>query len=416
MNKIYLDYAATAPVDPLVEKAMRPYFSEKFGNPSSLHSFGQEALAAVSESREKIAKSIGAEFREIIFTGSATEANNLALRGVVKKAMRNEYGFALSNEKKTNKNSKLITQNSLLIPRVIISPIEHDSIIKTCEDLEMDGVEVTYLPVSRDGIIDLAKLKKTLNRQTILISVMYANNETGVIQPIAEILKIIKNFRKTNNSLFPLFHTDAVQAFQFLDCDVGELGIDLMTLSAHKIYGPKGVGALFVKKSLLASGHWLKSLITGGDQEFGLRSGTENVAGIVGFSKAVELVVKNREKEIKRIEGLVNCFWKEIKKIYPAARINGPEIGAKNKLPNILNIYFPGHSTEDLLIKLDLAGAAVSSGSACSARALNLSHVLKACGFPDKRIKSSLRFSFGRFTTIVEIKEALKRVKKAVSN
>lgn len=391
MKKIYLDYAATTPVDILVEKVMKPYFNRKFGNPSSLHFFGQEALAVIDESRAKIAKNIGADFKEIVFTGSATEANNLVLRGIVKNVKQ---------------------------PRIIISAIEHESVLETARDLEKTGVEVIYLPVNRDGIVDLVKLKKSLNERTVLISIMYANNEIGIIQPIAEIMKIIKNFRKINNLLFPLLHTDAVQAFQFLDCDVNKLGVDLMTLSAHKIYGPKGIGALYIrqkkeldKKTIIHNSKFIIPNITGGGQEFGLRSGTENVAGIAGFAKAVELAAKNREKENKRIGELSGYFWKEIKKIYPKAKINGPKIGAKNRLPNILNIYYPDNSAEDLLIKLDLAGVAVSSGSACSSRALSLSHVLKACGFSDKRIKSSLRFSFGRFTTMAEIKEALKKMK-----
>src|SRR3989344_2203285 len=355
MRKIYLDYAATTPVDSAVLAAMKPYFEKRVGNAGSLHSFGQEAMAAIDESREKIAKAIGANFREIIFTGSATEANNLAIRGALK-----DFQF----EK----------------PQIIISAIEHESILETCRDLQQEGVEIIYLPVDRRGFVDLKKLKKSLNEQTILVSIMYANNEIGTIQPITEISKLISEFRiqnaelrKESNSKFlihnselamalPLLHTDAVQAFQFLDCDVnppaGGLGVDLMTLSAHKIYGPKGMGALFIKQIQNSKFKILNSIITGGGQEFGLRSGTENVPAIVGFAKAAELAVKNREKETKRLTAIKDYFIKNIRKIHPRIEINSPEGNLCS--PHIANIYFPGHSSQDLLIKLDLAGVAVS--------------------------------------------------------
>ncbi len=403
MEKIYLDYAATTPIDKEVTNVMRPYFGDKFGNPGSLHSFGQEALKAVDESREKIAKAIGADFREIIFTGSATEANNLALRGTIKAAHLFSDGTS---------RTKTIGRPH----RIIISDIEHESILETCRDLENEGVEIIYLPVDKSGFVDLKKLKESLNERTILVSIMYANNEIGTIQDISEISKIINNFKKEkrNSETYPLFHTDAVQAFQFLDCDINKLGIDLMTLSAHKIYGPKGVGMLYMRE-LKAQSSKLKAITTGGGQEFGLRSGTENVASIVGFAKAVELAAKNREKETKRIGELTDYFWQEIKKIEPKAELNGNSILSKsdvNKLPNILNIHFPNRRADDMLIKLDLNGIAVSSGSACSARAMKPSYVLKAIGLTDQKIKSSLRFSFGKFTTKKEINETIKRMEK----
>jgi len=430
MKRIYLDYAATTPMDMKVKKAMAPYFSAPpaggFGNPGSLHFFGQKAMTAVDESREKIAKAINADFREIIFTGSATEANNLALRGVVKKFKIKDLRFK--------------------IPRIIVSAIEHDSILETCRDLEREEIEIIYLPVNKQGIIDLKKLKESLNERTVLVSIMCANNEIGIVQNIAGISKIIKDFKKENFfSKYPLFHTDAVQAFQFLDCDVNKLGVDLMTLSAHKIYGPKGIGTLYINSKLqtpnykqilnsknkiqnkktkiwdLGFGIWdlpvVKPLTTGGGQEFGLRSGTENVAAIVGFAKAIELVSNSRELENKRARQLTDYFWRELKKLSPKAEINGLKdlrfmIYDLRKLPNILNVYFPNQNSQDLLIKLDLNGIAVSSGSACSARATKPSHVLKAIGLSDKKIKSSLRFSLGKFTTKEEINRALKIIKK----
>ncbi|MDP3015209.1 MAG: cysteine desulfurase family protein [bacterium] len=465
MKRIYLDYAATTPVDPLVKKAMEPYFCQKFGNPSSLHFFGQEAMAAIDESREKIAKVIGANFREVIFTGSATEANNLALRGIIKGFRFQVLGFSNKNQKYTLTPN---TQN--LTPRIIVSAIEHESILETVRDLESEDVEVIYLPVDREGLVDLKKLKESLNERTVLVSIMYANNEIGTIQPISAIVEIVRKFRmqnaelRKNNSKFlidplgiclrqkhnselatalPLLHTDAVQSFQYLDCDVNKLGVDLMTLSSHKIYGPKGAGALYIRnpkheirnsKQILNTKsqtpnkqvsnfdirisnlqQLVKPIVVGGGQEFGFRSGTENVAAIVGFAKAVGLISNSRELENKRVKKLSDYFWKELKKINPKVQINGASdvrcraLGV-NKLPNILNIYFPGKLSEDLLIKLDLAGVAVSGGSACSARASKPSYVLKSCGLAENRIKSSLRFSLGRFTTKAEIDEAIKRI------
>ncbi len=431
MKKIYFDYAATTPIDKEAIKAMAPYLGEKFGNPGSLHYFGQEALAAVDASRETIAEIIGADFNEIIFTGSATEANNLALRGIVKAArnfsLDSDSNLAPFNaflaaplkrrrfasaQKATSLGSSSIMRSKHLADfqfRIIVSSIEHESIFDTCRDLEKNGVEIVYLPVDKSGFLDLKKLKESLNERTILVSIMCANNEIGTIQPITEISKIIKAFKTErlmfSYTLYPVFHTDAVQSFQFLDCNVNNLGVDLMTLSAHKIYGPKGIGALYVANKVQ---HILNPIITGGGQEFNLRSGTENVASIVGFGKAVELSVKNRAKETERIGDLTDYFRREIKKIHPQLEINGEN----PKLPNILNVNFPGQNAQDLLIKLDINGIAVSSGSACSARALKPSYVLKAIGLADNKIKNSLRFSLGKPTTKKEIDFALKIIKK----
>lgn len=367
---IYLDYAATTPVDPRVLRAMHPYFSGQFGNPGSLHAFGQQAIAAIDKSREAIAASVGAEFREVVFTSSATEANNLVLRGVVKR-------------------------NKIQHPRIIVSAIEHESVLETARELEREGVDVVYLPVDKRGVVVVEKLKELLDERTILVSIIHANNEIGSIQPIAEIAAIVKKFPHI------YFHTDAAQALQFFDCDIRNLGVDFMTISSHKIYGPKGAGVLVMKSKTK-----LHPLFSGGGQEFGLRSGTENVPAIVGFAKAIELTAAARKKESKRIATLRDQLWRGIKKIYPKAEINGAA-GRGQALPNILNVYFPKHSAQDLLTQFDLRGLAASSGSACRSRAAESSYVIEALGYSKERAKASIRFSLGRPTTKAEISRAL---------
>ncbi len=425
--RIYLDYAATTPLDPQVFKAMQLYFSEKFGNAGSIHSYGQEAMTALDKSRETVAKAIGAKFNEIIFTSSATEANNLALRGIVGvwiDAHRNRNNLVAqdfpparlpSQSPRGSSKHQIQTQ-----PRMIVSAIEHESILETAKDLEMLGVEVIYLSVTKEGFVDLAKLKKSINENTILVSIMYANNEIGTIQPVQEIAKIIREY-KDRNGRGPLLHTDAVQAFQYLNCNVDNLHVDTMTLSSHKIYGPKGAGALYVRnlktqntnnKQIRNSNdrnqkNWdlgfdawdfslVKPMVTGGGQEFGYRSSTENIPAIVGFAKAVEIADEHRAKEAKRVEEVRDYLWKGIKKIYagsPGAQMNG---STKTRLPNNLNVYLPGISSEELIIKLDLAGIAISSGSACEARSLEPSYVIKALGFKESRAKESVRITLGR--------------------
>jgi cysteine desulfurase len=407
-GKIYLDYAATTPVDPAVLRAMQPYFSERFGNAGSLHSFGQEAIAAIDAARETVAASLGADFREIIFTGSATEANNLAVRG------------ALGGSQTPN--------HRLVKPRIIVSTVEHESVLETARDLENDGVDVVYLPVDKAGVVDLKKLKASLNNNTVLISVMCANNEVGTVQPIAQIADMVKKFKESRMASgrldsYPLFHTDASQALQFLDCGVGQLGIDLMTLSSHKIYGPKGAGALYVREHAKQSASGMFAItpqITGGGQEFGLRSGTENIPAIVGFAKAIKMAANSYELADKKITGLRGGLWHGIKKIYPKVEINGVPIAKSSttdrSLPNILNVYFPGRSAQDLLVKFDLMGLAVSSGSACRARASLTSYVIEALGHSKERARSSVRFSLGRFTTKEEISRALAIIKKTIQS
>lgn len=384
-ERIYLDHAASTPVDQRVFDAMKPYFSDKFGNAGSVHSYGQEAMAAIGRARETVAGAIGAGFNEIIFTSSATEANNLALRSVVVKA-----------------------KAQLPKPRIIMSAIEHESILETAEDLEQWGVEVIYIPVNKNGFVDLKKFEKAINTETVLVSIMYANNEVGTIQPIKEVAKLIRKYKERNGpnkTIGPLLHTDAVQAFNYLDCNVNELHIDMMTLSSHKIYGPKGAGCLYVRN---LEDLKLKPFLTGGGQEFGLRSSTENVPAIVGFAKAIELAIDVRTRESKRLEDLRNYFWKEMKKIYRKSELNGD---INNRLPNNLNVYFPGIKAEELLIKMDLNCIAASSGSACASRSLEPSYVIQALGYKRERAEASIRLTLGRDTNKTLVDKTLKSFK-----
>ena len=328
----------------------------------------------------------------MIFTGSATEANNLVLRG----AARKFRGVRSAP------------------PRIVVSAIEHESVLETADDLAREGAEVVRIPVNAAGIADLKKIKESLTPETAIVSVMYANNEIGAVQPIREVANIVDDFKRKLHERpeakdpFPLFHTDAAQALQFLDCAADELGVDIMTISSHKIYGPKGIGALYVRD--LGS---LAPLISGGGQEFGLRSGTENVPAMVGFAKAIDLALVAWEKESPRIAALRDRLWAGIKKIAPDARINGPENNS-GKLPNILNVYFPGRTAEELITKWDLAGLAVSAGSACRARAVQPSYVIEALGYSKERANASIRFSLGRPTTAEDIEGALKTIKAAL--
>lgn len=366
-------------MDLRVERAMRPYFGKIYGNPGALHWFGQEASAAVFNARQKIAEILGCHYKEIIFTSGATEANNLALRGAVKNISR---------------------------PKIITLAIEHESVLETCLELEREGVEVVYLPVDKKGLADLKKFKTALDGRTILVSIMYANNVIGTIQPILKISKIISEFKKnkaTNNE-YPLFHTDAAQAFNYLDCNVSELGVDLMTLSSQKIYGPKGAGLLYISKKAK-----IAPIITGGGQESGLRGGTENVPGIVGLAKAMEIADKERTKESSRLKILQQYFLNRTNTILPEVELNGD---LESRLPNNVNLYFSGRETaQDLIIKLDLAGFAVSPGAACAARICKPSHVLKALGYSDQRASGSLRISFGRQTDKGQIDKLLETLK-----
>ena len=379
-KQIYLDYAATTPIDKEVLKAMMPYLKKDFGNPSSLHRFGQITRSAIDEARRKVAKFLNCSESEIVFTGSATEANNLAIFGVVK---------ALKNKG--------------IKPHIITTKIEHHAVLHPFEELEKEGIEVSFVAPNKEGIIEVEEIQKVIKENTVFISVMYANNEIGTIQPIQKIGKLITQLNK-NRKYKIYFHTDAVQAVNYLDCDVQKLKVDLLTLSAHKIYGPKGVGALFVRQ-----GTPIEPIIYGGGHEFGLRSGTENVAGIVGLGKAIELVEKHRG-DIERIKELRDKIIKEILKI-PNTRLNGSK---EKRLPNNINISISGVEGESLVIALDQYGIAVSTGSACSSKDLKPSHVLLAIGLSPKEAHGSLRITLGRFTTEEEVDYFLKVLPKVV--
>ncbi len=452
MKRIYLDYAASTPMAPEVERAMWPHFVKIFGNPSSIHREGQQASATVFLARQKIAASLGCDYKEIIFTGSATEANNLALRGALRAYQRITNRGRMNESRAEFVDSKEI-RNSLMRPRIIISAIEHESIAETCRDLECEGVEVVRIPVSREGIIDLEKLEAALNERTILVSIIYANNEVGTVQPIREVANLVQAFRtkvslrqaqgikflvperSRGTTLFPLLHTDAAQAFQYLPCRVDELGVDLMTLSAHKIYGPKGIGLLYQKSKIKNQndkskfkvpnfdGKIITPIITGAEQEFGLRAGTENVPYIVGFGEAVALADKMRVKEAARVKKLRDYFWNKLKSAEGKCPLSHP-IGGDNghfvelnsafngRLPNNLNIHFPKRKAHDFLIALDIKGVAASAGSACHARVAAPSSVIIAMGYGKERATKSARFTLGRGTTKEEIDRVTEIIKE----
>ena len=374
IKKIYLDYAATTPVDPRVVKAMLPYFSEKFGNTMSLHSFGQEAKEALEESRGVIADLMGAKPQEIIFTSSATESNNLALKGI-----------ALANKDKGK--------------HIIISSIEHPCIMESARWLEEQGFKVTRLKVDKYGLVSPDDVKKAIKKDTILISIMHANNEIGTIEPIEEIGKICRE-----KGIY--FHTDAAQSFGKIPIDVNKMNIDLMTVSSHKMYGPKGAAALFIRK-----GTKIEPLIHGGGHESGLRSSTINVPGIVGFAKACQICQKEMKKEarreIKLRDKLINGVLKKIE----GSHLNGEP---KERLPNNINFSFPGIEGESLIIQLDFLGIAASTGSACSSEKLEPSHVLLAIGLKPEQAHGSLRLSLGRWTKEKDINYVLEVLTKVV--
>jgi len=373
-RQIYLDYAATTPTHPDVVQAMLPYFSEKFGNPSSIYALGQEAKTAVKKAREQLAKLINCKPEEIVFTSGGTESNNFALHGV---------GYA-----NLNKGNHIIT-----------TKIEHHAIIEPCEFLEKHGFTVTYLPVDENGLVDPEEVKKAITDKTILVSIMLANNEVGTIEPIAEIAKVIRATSDERRATI-YFHTDAVQAVGQIEVDVQKLGVDLLSLSAHKFYGPKGVGALYVRK-----GTRIQPFIRGGGQEKRRRASTENVPGIVGLGVAAKLALPDIENRINHLVPLRDKLIKGIQEKIPEVKLNGHPT---QRLPKNVNVSIKYIEGESMLLNLDMLGIAASTGSACSSGSLEPSHVLLAMGLSHETSHGSIRFTLGRLTTEADIDYVLK--------
>jgi cysteine desulfurase len=371
MNPIYLVHAATTPMRAEVLEAMLPYFTEKFGNPSSLHAFGRETRIALSRSRDRLAALIGCSPSELLFTSGGTESDNSALFGAAA-----QYG--------TFKKHVITTQ------------VEHHAVLHACEQLERSGYEVTYLPVDKTGQVRMEELAAAVRDDTFLISVMYGNNEVGTVQPIVRIGELARERGI-------VFHVDAVQALGLLPIDLSVLPVDLMSFSAHKIYGPKGVGALYVSKRIT-----IPPYLVGGSQERKRRAGTENVAGIVGFARAAELAIESqadsrRHAELLRQE-MIQTFTRDLEA--GAFVVNGHPTDV---LPHILNVSFPGADTETMLMSLDLEGIAAASGSACTSGSLELSHVLRAMRLQEDVMRSAIRFSFGFTQNIEQIRAAAKK-------
>ncbi|MBN1134821.1 MAG: cysteine desulfurase NifS [Methanosarcinaceae archaeon] len=363
MKRIYMDHSATTPTDPQVVEAMLPYFTDKFGNASSLHSFGQEAAESLEKSRQQVADLIAAKPGEIVFTSGGTESDNLAIKGIA-------------------------YQNSKRGKHIITSTIEHPAVLNTCAYLEKAGFEVTYVPVDIDGILDVAELENAIRDDTILITVMHANNEIGTIQPISDISKISKE-----KGIY--FHTDAVQSVGKIPVDVKELGIDLLSISSHKIHGPKGIGALYIKK-----GTCIQAIAHGGEHEGRLRAGTENIPGIVGFAKATTLAKESLEVDSKRLTELRDLLIKKVLDSIEYSYLNGHPT---KRLPNNANLRFSFVEGEAMLLSLDMKGIAVSTASACSSKSLEPSHVLKAIGLRPEDAYGSLRISLGKNNTCEEV-------------
>ncbi len=380
-RRVYLDNAATTPVAREVVEAMLPFLLEKFGNASSIHFFGQEARSAVDKARHQVADLINARPNEIVFTSGGTEANNLAIRGLVE-----------ANEKHGK--------------HIITSAIEHSAVKEVCQDLEKRGYEVTYLPVYADGIVRIEDVADAIREDTILISVMTANNEIGTIQPVEEIGRLVRKLRETGSKIW--FHTDAVQAVGKIKVDVEEIACDLLSISAHKINAPKGVGALYVRRGVR-----LHSQNIGGHQERERRGGTESVPHIVAFGKACELAGANLKENAAHLNGLRDKFETGLGELVEDVELNG---NRENRLPSISNFSFRAIEGEGLLINLDLQGVAVSTGSACSSGSLEPSPVIRALGKSDADARGAIRFSFGKTNTPEDVEYLLEILPKAVAN
>jgi cysteine desulfurase len=378
-RRIYLDNSATTPIAPEVLDAMLPYLTEKFGNASSIHHFGQEAKGAVDKARHQVAELLNARPNEIVFTSGGTEANNLAIRG-------------------------LAQANTAAGKHIITSVIEHSAVQNPCQDLEARGYEVTYLPVYENGIVRVDDIRDALRDETFLISIMTANNEIGTLQPVEEIGRLVRELRADGRKIW--FHTDAVQAAGKINLDVEEIGCDLLSISAHKIYAPKGIGCLYVRRGVR-----LHPQNLGGHQERERRGGTEPVPNIVAFGAAAEMVKTDLETSSATLAGLRDKLESSICEIVPDAIVNGDR---EHRIPTVSNISFSSVEGEGLLINLDMQGIAVSTGAACSSGTIEASPIIRALGAGDDRARGAVRFSLGRFNTIEDVERVLEVLPRAV--
>ena len=436
MKKVYLDYAATTPVASEVKKAMEPYWDKIYGNPSAMHSFGQDARKAVEEARERVASFFNVEQEEIIFTSGATESNNLALRGVAR---------AVKNYVNKYQDRVFLPEDKNFIPHIITTPFEHHCLLDTAKDLlrgkatplASDGgealnqrdsfqgaAEVTFINIGRDGVVDSKDILSAIKPNTVLVSVMYVNNEIGTVAPLKDIGALIQKERlrrkekaglRGKEALPIYFHSDVTQGVNYLPCNMKKMGVDLFSLSAHKIYGPKGVGALGVSKGVR-----IEKIQYGGSQEFNLRSGTHNVTGIVGMGEAVNRITNYRlpisnetsnfkSQKTKKIQELRDYFWEKLRKEIKNISLNG---SLEKRVANNLNVSFAGVEGESMLLALDMAGVACSTGSACSSETLEPSHVLLSIGLTHPEAHGSLRFTLGEGTTKDDIDYATLKIKE----
>lgn len=387
MNKknssIYLDHAAATPMDAEVFAAMKPLLLNQFANASALYKSAQDSRTVLDDARTCVAEVLRTNESSIFFTRGGTESINMAILGVVKK-------YASQGK------------------HIISSPTEHAAVLETLRALEKEGFDVTYLPVDASGNISLQDIKKSLRKDTILVTLMYANNEIGTIHPIADIGRLLLKWRKEQKTVFPFFHTDACQATNYLPLQVDALHVDLLSLNGAKVYGPKSSGILFKRR-----GVELAPLLYGGGHENGLRPGTEDIAGSVGLATALRIAEKQRTKEEKRIAALRGYFWKKMKKQINDVVLNGPEL-QENRIANNLNVSFIGAEAEAVILYLDAKGIAVASGAACSTDSDEPSHVLRACGMEESRMKSSIRFTLGRSTTKKQIDTVMKHLPEII--
>jgi cysteine desulfurase len=377
MHRVYLDHNATTPVEPAVLEAMLPFLTSDYGNAASIHTFGQNARAAVEQARDSVAALLGARPQEIVFTSGGTESDNHAIFGIASPSLT----------------------PSASAPHIITTTIEHEAVLNACQALEQQDVEVTYLPVDREGRVDPGSVRRALRPETQLITIMHANNELGTLQPLEEIGEIAAEADV-------YFHSDAVQSAGKFPIDVRRMKLDLASISGHKLYAPKGIGALFIR-----GGTRLRQFLYGGHHQRGFRPGTENVPGIVGLGKAAELAMASLQEDTVRVSGLRDLLEHGLVSRVPQSRVNG---GGAPRTPNTTNLLFPGVEGEALVISLDLKGLACSTGAACSSGSVEPSHVLTAIGLPPEDARASLRFSLGRHTTAEDVAFALEVVPAAV--